>query len=381
MRELNTEKLKSSIEATAAADLAAHRIGHAEIIVNQNGKRIFHGLFGEKTPGEKLPAGCVYRLASMTKPVTACAVLLAVSRGDISLDDPITKYIPSYRDLRIAELDGDGNVIEHGMNTVEIKIRHLLCHVSAIGTDPICYRIFDNMTDEEKKSLDSVVELFSRQPLAFTPLSRQSYCPTVAFDVAAKIIEKVTGTTYDRYLKENIFDKLGMIDTTFAPTAKQWDRTVSMYDVDENGQPVIGKTVPGCVFESLPPTYFCAGGGLVSTAEDYSRFAEMLLNEGTSANGVQVLPAEMIREMKTVQVPENVMSGNQRWGLGVRVITDDDYGLPAGTFGWSGAYGTHFWVDPVNRITAVYMKNARVDGGAGSKTSVQFEKDIMNSLL
>ena len=127
----------------------------------------------------------------------------------------------------------------------------------------------------------------------------------------------------------------------------------------------------------LPLIYFCGGASLVSSVSDYSNFAEMLLAGGKNANGERIISHDMINMMQAPSVSNEVMPGPQKWGLGVRVITSDDYThLPVGSFGWSGAYGAHMWVDTTNKITAVYMKNSLYDGGSGALTAVNFEDDI-----
>ena len=171
-----------------------------------------------------------------------------------------------------------------------------------------------------------------------------------------------------------------MVDPTFAPTPEQWERMIPMHDrVEEKS--VVKPTKPGTIFEGFPTTYFAGGAGLASTLRDYIRFAEMLQNGGR-LDGVQILTEDSVRQMATPQLPKAIAPGNEVWGLGVRVIARDAYGpLPVGTFGWSGAYGTHFWVDPVNKITAIYLKNSHYDGGSGAKTARQMEEDVHQSLL
>ena len=132
----------------------------------------------------------------------------------------------------------------------------------------------------------------------------------------------------------------------------------------------------GCVFERIPMHHFLGGAGLVSTLHDYSNFAELLLSEGTF-RGVTILKKETFRLLCTPQVSKEIMPMEERWGLGVRVITEEDYPyLPVGSFGWSGAYGSHFWIDPTNRLFAVFMKNSRVDGGAANESARMFEKAV-----
>ncbi len=157
-------------------------------------------------------------------------------------------------------------------------------------------------------------------------------------------------------------------------------RVITMHNKID-GRSCVGNTVENCVFENFPCEHNLAGAGLASTLDDYMQFAKMLLNEGETVNG-SIVSKEMIRQMSKAYVPESIMPGNENWGLGVRVIRDETYGiLPVGAYGWSGAFGSHFWIDPVNRICAVYMKNSRHDGGAGNKSACRFEKAVYYAMI
>ena len=148
------------------------------------------------------------------------------------------------------------------------------------------------------------------------------------------------------------------------------------------GQSKTARVPDGCVFGDFIPERLVAGGGLAVTAEDYIRFAEMLRRGGTAEDGTRLISEKMVRTMATPRVPEEVKMGDERWGLGMRVVVGQGYphGLPVGCFGRSGAYGTHFWVDPVNRISVVMMKNSLYDGGAGNRSACQLERDVSASL-
>jgi CubicO group peptidase (beta-lactamase class C family) len=144
-----------------------------------------------------------------------------------------------------------------------------------------------------------------------------------------------------------------------------------------------GKSVPGwvnegCTFEDFPSTHYLGGAGLVSSLDDYSNFARMLL-AGGEFGGERIIAQESVKLMSSALIPWEIMPTNWSWGLSVRVITKPDTHLPVGTYGWSGAYGSHFWIDPENEITAVYMKNSRHDGGSGAVTSYNFELDVYSS--
>ena len=375
---LDTEKLADNITKTVRKDMAEGKVGGAELLVDQCGQRVFDSTFGCKSVGgEALTKDTVYRLASMTKPVTAVALLLEYERGNIDIYADVSDYLDGYKDMTVGRME-DGKVVADHKAQNSVKVYQLVAHTSGIGSGTVGEALYASIPRKEL-TVQRVAEFFADQPLSYDPGTSQEYS-TAAFDVAARIIEIVSGMPYDEYLKVNLFDPLGMKDTTFAPTPEQWDRMITIFDRDENGNPRNGKTAEGCVFGSFPTTYCAAGAALASTGEDYMKFAEMLLNEGKAADGTRILSPEMIRLMRTPAVSEEIMPGSQRWGLGVRVIVNGDNTLPKDSFGWSGAYGTHYWIDPTNRIAAVYMKNSLYDGGAGSKTSVQFEKDVMKAL-
>lgn len=206
------------------------------------------------------------------------------------------------------------------------------------------------------------------------------YSATGAFDVLTKIIEIVSEKDYLSFLEEEIFEPCGMVDTTFTPNAEQKSRMVEMH-TQANGENAVAQMRDDCIFEDFPSTHYLGGAGLVSTLSDYSKFAMMLLNKGETENG-RILEESTFEQLCKPQVPESIMPGNLRWGLGVRIVTgsSDPY-LPVGTFGWSGAYGTHFWIDPENKIFAVYMKNSKVDGGASNESSKKFEEAVYSALM
>ena len=378
MKKLDQDLLARTVTDTVLGDIAQGKVGGAAVLVKQQGEVVFEGCFYEPGSPFAVKPDTLFRLASMTKPVTAVAVMKLAERGALDLDDPIGKYLPKLDKLPL------GKVCDDRLTKLEesyrLTIRNLLTHSSGFGSGPVGDWMGKHRTQEHMQNLETVVDSYADCALDFAPLTAQAYSGVVAFDVAARIVEVVSGMPYDCFLKQEIFDPLGMVDTTFAPTAEQWKRMIPMHDrVEEKS--VVKPTKPGTIFEGFPTTYFAGGAGLASTLQDYIRFAEMLQNGG-SLDGVQILTEDSVRQMATPQLPKAIAPGNEVWGLGVRVITEKAYGpLPVGTFGWSGAYGTHFWVDPVNKITAIYLKNSHYDGGSGAKTARQMEEDVHQSLL
>ncbi len=371
MMRINAEKLKLNIETRVASDFENNNINAASLIVKQDGKTIYKNNFG------LADCNSVFRMASMTKPVTAVAIMTLFDKGLLDIDDLVEKYLPEFSNLYLAKIV-DNKVERSSPVKTRLTIKHLLTHTSGMLNGKSGEIYYSQMTDEENRTLENAIGFYSRCGLEFEPFSMQEYNSTAAFDVLARIVELISGEDYNEYLKSHIFAPLGMKNTTFVPTNEQWEKIIPMHN-KVDGQSALGITYPDCVFEKTPVTHYLGGAGLISTLEDYSNFAEMLLNNG-EFDGNRILSKRAVELISTPHVPEEIMRGCWQWGLGVRVITLKDFKLPFGTFGWSGAYGTHFWVDKENKITAVYLKNSRFDGGAGATTSENFELDVFNSL-
>lgn len=178
-------------------------------------------------------------------------------------------------------------------------------------------------------------------------------------------------------MKEKIFVPLDMYDTIFEPTHHQLERLSAIYDLKDGITPISKKISEA--FEGFPISYHAGGAGLFSTVNNYCNFAQALYNATISQKNT-VISERLISLMRKGHEISSDLKNNpaEVFGLGIRVIKRNP-NLPAGCFGWSGAYGTHFWIDPANGITAVYMKNSNFDGGAGCITANNFEYDVMNS--
>ncbi len=389
MKYLNAQKMESLLDARIADDINACRIGGAGICVMQAGKVLYkryHGMasYASNTPlDDQNGDRTLFRLASMSKPITAVATLIQVSRGQLALDEPIESLLPEFADMSIGELDENGNICVTGKAKTKLTPRILLNHTSGIGSMPVGDKQMANMTPGDKTDIAHVVNCISRSVLAFEPASSQMYSPVWAFDVAARLIELTSGVDFYTFLRHNVFEPCGMVDTVFAPSDDQWSRMIAMHARKAEGDAVSSADAPmpaGIVFGDIPVTWFSGGAGLASTLPDYVRFAEMLRRRGVTAEGVRILPGELVDAMGTPTVPESIMPGGERWGLGVRVITERHPWMPAGCFGWSGAYGSHYWVDPENQITVVLMRNSTYDGGAGAVAACNLEKDVYAAL-
>ncbi len=371
---LDAQLLEQNISNRIAEDVRSQRVCGAAVAVLQHGEMIYRADFGYQHPGsdEQLRSDAIFRIASMTKPVTAVAILILAQRGKLNLQDEVAKYLPQY--ARIPMASG-------GYNTVPLTIWHLLTHTSSMEADA-GYRETARyqIAPEHNKTIEGAVNYYATLPLPFEPGTHRRYSGRVAYDILGRIVEVASGVDFAQFVQKEIIEPCGMVDTTFAPSEEQWQRVVGMHDY-QNGKSVVAETVPGCVIDNCPVTHPLGGSGLVSTVADYVKFAEMLRNKGMTPNGSIVDP-QWIEEMAKAQLPAEMMSENVNQGLGVRVITGDGYPwLPDGSYGWSGAHGTHYWVDPVNGITAIYMKNSRYDGGSGALTGKHFEEDIFRSIV
>ena len=376
MKKLNAEKLNALVDARVAADIESGKVGGAALCVVQDGKVLLHKTYGYQNASTKEPlrADAMFRLASMTKPITAVAALIAEEQGLLSIDDELAKHIPAYAHMRIGHME-NGQPVYDKDATTPITIKHLLSHTSGIGTLEIGDHAWATMPAENAKTPEGVMEWLADKMLAFEPYTAQWYSPVAAFVAVARIIEIRSGMAYNEYLDKYLFAPLCMKDTTFDLNDDQKARMIAMHNYTEQQG---GFAVPqslDTIFEGIPNTQYCGGAGLAATLDDYVKFGEMLTHGG-EWNDVRILSPESVKKMGSVQVTDAIMPPPVQWGLGVRVISADGYQMPKGCFGWSGAYGTHYWSDPENKITAVYMKNSVYDGGAGALTSFLYEQDV-----
>lgn len=347
------------------------------VCVMQNGKVLYRSFFGSVYADKKQqPDGnTLFRLASMTKPVTAAAVLREVEQGRLMLDRDISFYLPCFKKMHIAGAENGSTAVSCPAKN-PITVRHLLSHTSGVGSGQLGAAQFDAMPAEASRSLKKATEHYATLPLLFEPGTKQEYSPVFAFDILAGLTQEVSGQPFNEYVREHICKPLGMVNTVFEPDDEQMHRLAYLHTRTQDGKNADASPLDGCLFAGIPNSRFCGGAGLAGSLDDYVAFAQMLLQNG-AYNGKSILSARSVQQMQQPQVSEKCMPGSQQWGLGVRVITKKSYSyLPVGTFGWSGAYGTHFWVDPKNAITAVLMRNSLFDGGAGSRLGAKLEKAV-----
>ena len=382
MARLNPVRLEKALLKRAKEDLRRHNISCAAMQVWQSGHPVctLYCGYQDFSRREHLQPGAIFRLASMTKPVTAAACLLAVQQGLFQLEDDVAEYLPQYASLDLGRIDGQGRPALLARARQNLKIWHLLTHSSGLlSADELGSLQQDLMPHEAYADLDTAVAYYAgRTFLSFEPGSRTSYSGYASFDVLALIISKCSGLSYSDFISKYLFQPLGVKDLTFTPDQDQWQRMVSMADKAVNG--LVTVEMGRHTFEKFPLTYTCAGASLAGSLEDYARFAQLLLDG--SWQGKSLIDKQLIEQMRTPRMPlAEDGAAVDSWGLGGRVTLPGNR-QPVGAYGWSCAYGTHFWVDTQHEISAVYLKNMRWHDSHGhGLTGSNFESDVMSALV
>lgn len=325
--------------------IAAHEIAGAVTVVATPDGIAHRGVAGLADIDAKRPMrpDTIFRIASMTKPITATAVLMLQDAGKLSVDDPVERYIPEF--ARLKNSRGE---------PARLTIRHLLTHTSGLseaGGSPETLRSI--------KTLAELIPLFASKPLRFDPGTKWVYCQS-GINTAARVVEVASGENFADFLDYHIFGPLGMKDTTFYPDAEQIARLATTYRREDDGTL---KPAPISGLMGNAPTgrnrYPAANGGLFSTAGDYARFCRMILREGES-DGKRYLKPESVKLMTTLQSGElkTGFTPGCGWGLGWCVVRKPE-GVTAmlapGSFGHGGAYGTQAWIDPVAKRAYILM--------------------------
>ncbi len=343
----------------------------AVTILARHGKVIDYRTYGVKdlASGAPLTKDAIFRAFSMTKPITAVAMMQLYEQGKWLPSDPIAKFIPEFAHLKVFKgLDAAGNMIlEDPVHPPTMQ--ELLTHSAGFT-----YGFFGNtVVDKEyakagvlqSKTLQEMIDKLAKIPLSYQPGSRWVY--SVSMDIQGYVIEKLSGQTLPDYFQEHIYKPLGMKDSGFFVPAEKHSRFVAMYRGNEKGELVAADASFGGDY-SAQPTMPSGGGGSVTTAEDYFRFAEMLANGG-ELNGVRVLSPASVQLMSANHLAANLLTGEfsigphvMRPGFGYGYNCAVEYdpaqaNLPdgRGTFFWDGAAGTWFWIDPTNDVVFVGM--------------------------
>ena len=307
----------------------------------------------------------IFRIFSMTKPVVGVAMMMLHEEGKWQLNDPVTKYIPGFADLKVytgENADGTMQVedIERGKR---ITVRDLMKHTAGLGyvlnpRHTVTKAFQANRVLDADASLQTMIDKMVQVPLIAQPQTMWAYSSGV--DVQGYLVEQISGQPLAEFLQERIFEPLGMVDTGFYVPPDKAHRVAALHSPNADGQLASASTGRGAL-RTTPPAGPSGGGGLYGTAPDYIRFAQMLLNDG-ELNGVRLLSPRTIEMMRSNHLTDGEQATYRRpgqgWGLNFSVVTDaaaSGESWSAGSYYWVGIAGTWFWVDPEKDLIFVGM--------------------------
>ncbi len=344
------------------------RIAGAVGMVLRHGKVVYTGAWGMRdlAARDPLEADDIFRIASMTKPITSVAVMMLYEEGRFFLTDPAAQYLPELADLRVAKLSEATSPDDIPTEPARraITIRDLLRHTAGLTYGTFSNTVVDSLYRRTRvtgqPTLAEMMTELSELPLAYQPGTRWHY--SVSSDVLGRLVEVVSGQSLDVFLRERIFEPLGMVDTGFHVPAPDHDRLTRSYG---HQGPALTLTIGDTLGFKRPPTRFSGGGGLVSTAHDYARFAQMLLNGG-GLDGARILSRKTIELLTVDHLEDGMPTGflQPGWGFGLGFTMKTTAGLDGmpgsvGNYYWYGIRGTSFWVDPEENLIGVFMIQIR----------------------
>jgi CubicO group peptidase (beta-lactamase class C family) len=386
---MSSERL-ARIDALMQRHIREGNLANAVTLVMRNGKVVHYQAHGLLDPSRQapLPKDALFRMASSSKPVTAVAVLMLVEEGLVRLNDPVSRFMPEFKGQRVAvpkpgaampaplapgaAPTGPKPEADFVAASRDITVLDLLTHTSGLGSGGLGTMVSADIQRQPTDKLADFIPKLGKAALDFQPGSRWSYSAGHGFDTLSRIVEIASGKPYDVFLKERIFGPLGMTDTGFEIPADKQARANSLWRRSAQGQ--WNAAPPPPVFSSN--IFFSGAGGMISTAQDYARFEQMLQNGGELASK-RLLAPRTVELMRTNHVGDlfHGMRGNEEgmgFGLGVAVTLDETKAVwprSAGSAGWYGAFGTLTWNDPREQIVAVLMiqqSNTRVQSDFGA---------------
>jgi CubicO group peptidase (beta-lactamase class C family) len=381
---LSGERL-SRIHDAMQLHIDAHDVSGAVTLVARNGQVVWFEAQGLTDIEAKKPMqkNATFRVFSMSKPICGVAILMLLEEGKVRLNDPVSKFIPEFRGSKVAvaqDRPANAPVSDPPKYytipaTREITIQDLLTHVSGLasGGPASAYELRGLMDVLGRGTLADMMPKFAASPLDFQPGSRWTYSPLAGFDTLGRVVEVASGMSFDQFLKQRIFTPLGMKTTAFHPGDDGWSSVVTAYHRAEG---TLRKAENPNRLQSK--TYFSGAGGLVSTAEEYAQFA-LMLSAGGQLNGKRLLSPKTVELMSSVFVPDTLpgRAPGRGYGLSVEVVNDPVAAgrrVSKGSFGWDGAYGTHFWVDPKEKLIGVMMIQT-------DNPDRQMDRDVENAVM
>ena len=390
---MSTERL-NRINDVMQGHIDAGTIQGAVTGVARRGKIVHletHGLMNV-ADGKPMQEDALFIMMSSTKPILGVAAMMLIEEGLIRPSDPVSKWIPEFAEMQVAVLrdpaDEDvspsfvnpANVPEHRLVPAEreITVHEILTHTSGIASSGLGNAISEDavMWLDTRTSLAANVPKYGDIVLDFQPGDRWQYSAATALDVIARIIEIESGLSFDEFVKRRIFEPLGMKDTWWNVPEEHWDRLIDIVGSDT------ASAFESVLYDTSHSTYFGASYGLKSTAGDYLRFEQMLVNGG-ELFGNRLLSPSTVSLMSSNQVGDlfTGMPGVSIQGFGYTVATTEDpiaskQGRSKGAFGWGGALGTRSWSDPAEELTAVILIQQPVQAVQGD-----FEKAVYEAVI
>ena len=354
----------SKIGDAMTAAIQKHGIPCASAIVANANSITYSSSFGKRDSASSIPAdtASLFRIASMTKAITATAALQLVEQGKVTLEEPVAKHLPELGGLKVLDgFDGGGKPILRAPKA-QIALKHLLTHTSGC-----VYPTWNETLAKYLKATGgnaSPTAVAPLNPLLFDPGTRWHY--GTSMDWAGKLVEKISGLTLEQYFQKNILQPLGMKDTSFLVPSEKFDRLVSSYRRQPDG-----KLKEDPRTQPAAPDVYNGGGGLFSSAADYIKFPQMILRKGRGEGKDQILSAKTVAMMsenqigsvpilplkstdRTVTEDLDVGPGN-KYSYGFLVNSQPELGRPAGTLMWAGVENSYYWIDPKNSVCAVIM--------------------------
>ena len=392
---LSKERL-ARIHETMQSHIASHDIPGAVTLVMRKGRVAHleaHGLMDVEA-NKPMTKDTVFRVWSMSKVVTGAAIMILMEDGKVRLNDPVSRFVPEFKGLKVAVIPepaagaaapagggqrGGADVVDYYTVPAarEITIQDLLTHVSGLGSGRASAAAMRKFGTRPGKTLAEFIPMWANSPLDFQPGSKWTYSALAAFDTLGRVVEVASGMTFDQFLRQRLFEPLGIKEMFFAPNDSHTGRIPTTYHRDTNS---MRRTE--AIDKLFDPTYFSGGGGLYATAEEYAKFGEMLC-EGGQLNGKRVLSPKTVELMASAFAPDT-MTGRapgRAFGLSVQVVTDPiaaGMRVSKGSFGWDGAYGTHFWVDPKEKVVGLMM--IAVDN-PNRQVDRDYENAVMQSIV
>ncbi len=360
----------------------AGRIAGCQVVVARHGHVGYFRSFGQRDLERSAPVedDTIWRIYSMTKPITGVALMTLYERGMFQLADPVSRFIPQWRDLKVRERTDDGERLVEPRQPM--TVRDLLTHMSGLGFagGPTLAELFSpdrvrtgaGLSPGTRRGSDAtlatLIDRYAKYPLEFHPGTHWFY--TVSTDVCARLVEIISGQRFDDYLRETIFTPLGMSDTGFWVPEATADRLAASYLRGQDKKLILADDPQRSGYRS-EPSFLSGGGGLVSTTGDYLRFCEMLRNGGT-LDGARILGRKTVEFMTSNHLPGDgdLASVALTGGYGEVGFSGMGFGLTvavaktpaatgvigsAGEFMWGGAASTVFWVDPAEDLVVIFM--------------------------